>query len=286
MFFLIDKPIGLSSFDVIRKLRKLLGIKKMGHAGTLDPLASGCLLIATGESTKLIPLFDSARKEYIFTVRLDGKSESLDTGTEVFPTSLETYREKSKRELRDFLLWQKTQIPPRYSALHVDGERAYDLARAWKEFTLEERRIQIDDVEIIYMSISIIEIRIVISSGGYVRAFAPIIGQFFEVEWWYIESLRRTKIITEYGILDIENTSNIENPVEISYSMIFPTIHTIEISEKNYIDLKNGKILNSNSLSISQTHKNDKVFLSYKEENFISLCEYTGNTYSIIRNNV
>jgi tRNA pseudouridine55 synthase len=83
MFILIDKPLGISSFDVIRKLRKKLWIKKMGHSWTLDPLATWCLLIATDNSTKLLPLLENSYKEYIFTVRLDGKSPSYDLWTEI-----------------------------------------------------------------------------------------------------------------------------------------------------------------------------------------------------------
>lgn len=83
MFFLINKPIGISSFGAIARLRKILGIKKVGHTGTLDPLASGLLLVATGNSTKLISYIDRARKTYIFTVRLDGTTPSLDLDTPV-----------------------------------------------------------------------------------------------------------------------------------------------------------------------------------------------------------
>lgn len=78
MFYLIDKPLGISSFDVLRQMRKILGIRKMGHTGTLDPLATGLLLIATGNSTKLIRELDNVAKRYRFTVRLDGKTPSLD----------------------------------------------------------------------------------------------------------------------------------------------------------------------------------------------------------------
>ena len=78
MFFLIDKPIGMSSFEALKKIRKTLGIKKIGHGGTLDPLATGCMIIATEKSTKLLSLLDHASKDYIFTVKLDGKSDSLD----------------------------------------------------------------------------------------------------------------------------------------------------------------------------------------------------------------
>ena len=114
MFYLIDKPVWFSSFDVIRKLRKTLNMKRIGHAGTLDPLASWCLLIATGNSTKLLPLLDGSEKTYIFSVRIDGSTPSLDLGTEVIEHTITSYTERTLVELRDFLLSQTEQIPPRY----------------------------------------------------------------------------------------------------------------------------------------------------------------------------
>lgn len=94
-------------------------MKRIGHAGTLDPLASGCLLIATANSTKLLPLLNGSEKTYIFSVRIDGTTPSLDLGTEVIEHSMTDYREKSRSELHDFLMSQTEQIPPRYSALHI-----------------------------------------------------------------------------------------------------------------------------------------------------------------------
>lgn len=107
MFYLIDKPAWISSFDVIRKLRKILSIKKMWHVGTLDPFATGCLLIATWKSTKLIPLLESSKKEYIATIRFDGKTDSYDTETPVEKVSTDSFSWKSNSEIEAFLLSQK-----------------------------------------------------------------------------------------------------------------------------------------------------------------------------------
>ena len=130
MFYIIDKPLGISSFDVIRKLRKSLNIRKIGHAGTLDPLATGLLIIATQKSTKLLSLLDTARKEYIFTVRFDGKTDSLDMDTPLSPVDNSGFLSRTKKEIEHYILSQKLQIPPLYSALHIEGRRAYDRARS------------------------------------------------------------------------------------------------------------------------------------------------------------
>lgn len=286
MFFLVDKPIGMSSFDVIRKLRKVLNIKKMGHIGTLDPLASGCLLIATEGSTKLIPLFDNAKKEYIFTIRLDGISDSLDRWTPIRETTMSGYIRHSSDELRNYILTQTSQIPPRYSALHINGSRAYELARNGEDFDLKEREIKVDSVEILSIKATSLVIGMTISSWGYVRSFAPLIWKFFWVQWGYVESLRRTKIITNYWELSINEASNIDNITWISYSKIFPTIHTLEITHEEYIDLTNGKSLLKINNSTIHPNNGDRIFLSYPQEGFLSLCVYKENSYSIIRNNV
>lgn len=174
MFFLIDKPIGMSSFEVLRKLRKKLNIKKIGHAGTLDPLATGCLLIATEKSTKLLSLFDGSEKEYTFTIQFDGKTESLDAGTPIFPVKYIPI-EKSFREIEDFISSKKEQIPPKYSALHIDGVRAYELARSGIDFEIQNRTIEVKNVQVISRDDLSISLSLRISSGGYIRSFAPIV---------------------------------------------------------------------------------------------------------------
>lgn len=138
MFFLIHKPLGLSSFSAIAHLRKKFGIKKVGHTGTLDPLATGLLLVATGNSTKLIPYIDKARKTYIFTVRLDGYTPSYDLDTPVTyldPVLLEQARKILTEEaigqtIRTSFSGKIEQFPPSYSALRINGQRAYDMVRA------------------------------------------------------------------------------------------------------------------------------------------------------------
>ena len=243
MFYFIDKPIQMTSFDVIRKLRKILNIKKIGHSGTLDPLATGCLLIATGDSTKLIPELENAYKRYTFRVRLDGKTDSLDLGTEVIPVDTKNIQEKTAEELKIFLENQKTQIPPKYSALHVHGKRAYDLARQGIEFEIQERAIHIKDVKILDFSLpDSISISLTISSGGYIRSLAPTISSFFGLESGYISELQRTHIFLDGGhYLEESICTDIENPTPIPYDILFPHIPTISIKEPEYLDLKNGK---------------------------------------------
>ncbi len=276
----------MTSFDVIRKLRKNLQIKKMGHTGTLDPLASGLLLIATGNSTKLIPLLESARKEYIATIELSGSSASLDRGTDIFPVSLESMKNPTDTEIEEFLLGLISQIPPQYSALHIDGRRAYELAREGIEFEIEERAIQVERVKVLSRSETSLTIEILVSSGCYIRSLAPVIWEFFGVRGWYLSSLERTRIYTEYGELSSEDVSEIENPKEISYSKLFPTFHTLNILPKTYKDILEWREVPVKEFSNNSIIEWQKLFLSYKETDFLSLGEIQDQKYKIIRNNV
>lgn len=194
MWYLIDKPEKMSSFDVIRTLRKKFGIKKFGHIGTLDPLATGLLLLASENSTKLLSLINSDKKTYRFCVHLDGKSTSLDAGEVIQKVDISQKIPRSNEEIRDFLLQLKKQTPPKFSALHINGRRAYELARDGVDFSLPERDIEITDVEIFLQTKNTIELSLTISSGGYIRSLAPVIGDFFGIEGGYISSLRREKL--------------------------------------------------------------------------------------------
>ena len=285
MFYLIDKPLAITSFDVLREMRKMLGVRKMGHTGTLDPLATWLLLVATGNSTKLIAEIDKTYKHYRFTVGLDGQSASLDRGTPVEWVDISKYLPRSEKELELFLSSQTKQIPPKYSALHVDGERAYRLAQSGKEFELKERSIVVKNVIIHeYLPPERVEISLTISSGGYIRSFAPLIGKFFGINGGYITSLRRTGIyISDRVFLTEKDSCKIDTLFPISYSYLFPTIHTLDISEQQYVDLLNGKSITPEDMWELQIW--EKYFLKYRDH-FLSLCQFGAEWFIIIRNNV
>lgn len=286
MFYFIDKPIWISSFDVIRKLRKILWTKKMWHAGTLDPLASGCLLVATDNSTKLLPLLEWSDKAYIFTVDISGTTPSLDLGTDVTSFELSTYREKTPEELRDFLLSQTEQVPPRYSALHIDGKRAYELAREEVDFEIRPRPIQVKEVEIIRFSPPIFTISLRISSGGYIRSFAPIIGNFFGSDGGYITELRRTAIHTQQRSLSISQAKPLDTITQfdnLPRSVIFPELESIEIDKDIQLCLQQWRIINP--IPWIQWTVWRRYFLDY-EESWSSLVEYKEDGFHIIRNDI
>ena len=179
----VAKPLHWTSFNLVNKLRwkmqRALNIKKLkvGHAGTLDPLATGVMIICTGKSTKLIESFQYQTKEYIATLELGATTPSFDLELPVdgtYPT------EHINRELVDGIIPQFKgeiwQVPPVYSAVKVDGKRAYDYARDGQEVELKPKLLVIDEIEVLDFSLPVLKIRVVCSKGTYIRALARDIG--------------------------------------------------------------------------------------------------------------
>ena len=205
-FYLIDKPLDYSSFDVIRVIRKTLNIRKMWHTGTLDPLATGGLLIATWNYTKLIPYFEKDKKTYEFTVNLDGITESFDLAEEIqyLDKSLqekfkkELSLEKIQKVLKENFTWTITQIPPKYSALKINGKKACDLVREWKEVEMKTREITVLNIEILDYNYPSLSLKAEVTAWTYIRSIA---FDLWYILWTggYITKLRRIKI----GDLDV-----------------------------------------------------------------------------------
>ena len=199
--FYLDKPLGWTSFDVVKRIRgKLhhrLGIKKLkvGHAGTLDPLATGVLIVCTGKMTKQIDELQAHVKEYVAEITLGATTPSFDLETPIdatYPTEHIT-REQVEQVLRQQFVGSIKQVPPSYSACKVDGHRAYRMARKGKEVELKAKELVIDEIELLNYSMPRIEIRVVCSKGTYIRALARDIGQALG-SGAHLTALRRTRV--------------------------------------------------------------------------------------------
>ena len=208
-----DKPYGWTSFALVAKARYLicrkLGVKKLkvGHAGTLDPLATGVLVICTGKATTQIEALQAHTKEYIATIRLGATTPSFDLEKPIdaeYPTAHIT-PELVKTVLSRFI-GTISQVPPTFSACKINGERAYDLARKGEEVPLKAKTLVIDELELLRCDLPDIEIRVVCSKGTYIRALARDIGQALE-SGAHLTALRRTRS----GKVRVENCLHIEN---------------------------------------------------------------------------
>lgn len=196
----LDKPYGWTSFDVVKRIRgeltRLLHCKKIkvGHAGTLDPLATGVMIICTGRATKRIDTLQAGVKEYVATIALGSTTPSFDLETEVdatYPTAHIT-RELVEQTLQRFT-GTINQIPPAYSACKINGERAYQIARRGEQVEIKPKTLVIDDIELVEYSQQQITVRIVCSKGTYIRALARDIGQALE-SGAHLTGLRRTRV--------------------------------------------------------------------------------------------
>ena len=173
----IYKPKGMTSFEVVRRARSELKLKKVGHAGTLDPLAEGLLILLTGDKTKLMEDILKLEKEYLATLKLGVTSRSHDLETElVVQPSVDPISRQRVGEVLAKFTGSIDQVPPNYSAAWVDGKRAYHLARRGLEFELKPKRVTISEIAIESFEWPLLKLRIVCSSGTYIRSLARDIG--------------------------------------------------------------------------------------------------------------
>jgi tRNA pseudouridine55 synthase len=209
---LFNKPLYWTSFDLVNKVRTMirssLGIKKIkvGHAGTLDPLASGLMIICTGRSTKKIDEFRDLDKEYVATIHLGETTPSFDLETETdnhYPT--EHITEEEVRKVLNSFLGEMKQLPPMYSAKLIAGKRAYEFARKGIQKELEPVTVYFREIELLSFIMPVIKVRIICSKGTYIRSFARDFGSALK-SGAYLSALERTAI----GPFNISNAYNIE----------------------------------------------------------------------------
>jgi len=235
-FYLIDKEIWISSFDIIRNLRKKIQIKKMWHTWTLDPLATWLVLVATWNYTKLIPFLEKDKKTYLTTISLDWTSSSFDLAEKIEFLSEEKqnyFKEKLTKKyleniLKENFLWKIKQTPPKYSAIKINWKRAYNLARAWKEFEIKSKQIEIFYIKILNYKYPKLELELEVSAGTYIRSIARDLWKILWT-WWYLTQLRRIKIAN----LSQEKAQKLsqENIINLDVKEIFDKKYFLEKDE-------------------------------------------------------
>lgn len=245
-FYLIDKPLNITSFDVIRKLRKTLNIRRIGHSWTLDPLASWALLVALWNYTKLLPYIEKDSKEYEFTINLDGTSDSYDLWTEV--NYLEEEKQKSFKSklaksyinniLQEKFTWKISQTPPKYSAIKIWWKKALEKVRKWEDFEMKSREVTIHSIDILDFSYPELKLRAKVSAWTYIRSIAFSLWDLLGT-WWYISHLRRTKVWD----LDLSLSQKLENFSEedtLNIKKLFPEENFISLGKADLEKIDNG----------------------------------------------
>ena len=211
--FLFDKPYGWTSFDLVNKVRRLLcihaGIKKLkvGHAGTLDPLATGLLILCVGKATRKIEAFQGMPKEYFAAITFGATTPSFDMETEIDKEfSIEHISNSFIKDNLEHFKGKIEQIPPLFSAKKLAGVRAYELAREGMKRELEPVPVEILELELLSYNSPVAELRIKCSKGTYIRSLARDLGKKLD-SGGYLSALRRTAI----GAYTVEQAYNLEN---------------------------------------------------------------------------
>ncbi|GAB3414841.1 tRNA pseudouridine(55) synthase TruB [Niabella aquatica] len=203
----IDKPLHWTSFDAVRKIRNLVKIKKVGHAGTLDPLATGLLIVCTGKFTKKINEYMAQEKEYTGTFTLGATTPTYDLESEPGNfRSADALTEAAIQNATHQFIGEIEQVPPIHSAIKKDGKRVYELARKGVDVKLEPRKIIIKQFEVDASQLPVVSFKVVCSTGTYIRSLANDFGAALGCGA-YLSSLRRTRI----GAFYIEDAMNIED---------------------------------------------------------------------------
>lgn len=213
---LLNKPLTWTSFDLVKKVRNTLRIKKIGHAGTLDPLATGLLILCTGKFTKKIEEIQSQEKEYTGTITIGATTPSFDLETEVDSTcDIAHLTEADLEAASQKFLGIIAQTPPIYSAVKVNGERAYKLARRGEEAEIKSKNIEIKSFELTRIALPEIDFKVVCSKGTYIRSLARDFGKELGCGG-HLTKLERTRI----GEFKLEDALTIEDIMRIKEERI------------------------------------------------------------------
>lgn len=256
-WIILDKPQNLSSNQALRKIQYLLHAKKAGHIGTLDPFATGVLPLAFGEATKLIPYLEKKDKTYEFTLKFGEETSTDDTEGVVIATSDKIPQKEEIIKILPKFTGKITQIPPKYSAIHINGERAYELARKGKEFTIPERNVDIKELVLLEydQENKKAKFSVTCSSGTYVRTLGHDIAKSLE-SCGHLTNLRRTK----NGFFSLADTILLDNLKNMLYKsdgvfQVLPVktflcdITVIALTSSEALKLKSGQSIDSGRFS-------------------------------------
>lgn len=268
LILVINKEKDYTSRDVVNKLTKILKNKKIGHTGTLDPMATGVLVCLTGKYTKLVDLITSFEKEYIAEIKLGIKTDTLDiTGKVLECKQIKTYTIDEIKNVLNSFIGTYEQVVPKYSAVSINGKRLYEYARNNEEVSLPKRMVEIKDIELIDYHEDLIKFKVLVSKGTYIRSLIEDICNRLNTIGVMSDLVRikqgKFNIDNSYSLNDIENNN-------------FKSLELEEVLELEVIELDDSlykKVINGNKLNINYNgyilFKKDKldIALYYFEKN-------------------
>lgn len=270
-YLLINKPKGPTSHDIVYQVRKIAHTKKVGHTGTLDPLATGLLVICIGNATKAADYITNGNKAYIATMQLGLLSDTLDITGEITKLPKKEIPQETIREVFSSFLGEQLQLPPMYSAKKIDGKKLYELAREGKQIERKPANITIYRLDILSIADDMIRFYVECSKGTYIRSLIDDIGKKLEYGAVMTE-LKRVK--SGQFSLESEHCYTIEELKE--KEDIAPLLYATETAFSNYPKLtvspemerliKNGIVVDLKRLGLSNETENGKLFRVYTED--------------------
>lgn len=261
----INKPKGITSREVVNKVCKLLNTKKVGHTGTLDPIATGVLVLCVGKATKLVETLTSNDKEYVATVKLGILTDTLDTdGTIIEKKCVNLDKDKLVNVLNSFIGTYNQEVPI-YSAVKINGKKLYEYARAKKEVTLPKRMVGIKKIKLLEFGNDYYKFKVTVSKGTYIRSLIKDINDKLGVIGVMSDLVR-----TKQGKFSINNSYTLENMENNNYNVLTITDvlkdeNCVIISNTLFEKVKNGALINNEyNTSMVTFIYNDSVIAIYK----------------------
>jgi|SRR5690606_16037219 len=244
----IDKPAGPTSHDIVARARKALGIRRIGHTGTLDPFASGLLLLCIGRATRLAEYLTGLPKTYEATLRLGVRTDTDDLTGAVVSES-DAWQTLSREAIEEALLELRgtyDQVPPAYSARKVGGERAYRIARAGATPELEPAEVRVYDLEVTRVALPEVDFTVRCSAGTYIRAIARDAGERLGVGA-HLSALRRTSI-GEFGVAQALPADSLEDEVARAAAFVSPVdavahLPQLDVVDDDALDIRHGRTI-------------------------------------------
>ena len=272
----VNKPKGITSFDVIRKLKKILKTKKIGHTGTLDPLATGVMLICIGKATKLASDLEAKDKVYIADFDIGYATDTYDIeGKKIAENTIEISKKNLEQSIKKFIGNIK-QIPPMYSAIKIDGNKLYHLARKGIEVERPERNVTIEYINLLDFKDNKVKIETKVSKGCYIRSLIYDIGQDLGT-YATMTALQRKQV----GDYSLENSYSLEQIEKMVLNNDFKFLKTIEeIFSYDKYSLQTEKELtlykNGNTVKIKENLENKRYRIYFQNE-FVGLANIENN---------
>ncbi|MCM1057203.1 MAG: tRNA pseudouridine(55) synthase TruB [Firmicutes bacterium] len=282
---IVDKEPGFTSHDVVAKLRGICGQKKIGHTGTLDPMATGVLPVCLGSGTRLCDMLTDRDKEYVAELLLGVETDTQDTTGQVLMQRPVRVEEADVRAACESFLGEYEQIPPMYSALKIDGKRLYELARAGKEVERKARPVRILELEILEYRLPVVKLRVVCSKGTYIRTLCADIGDRLGFGGT-MQSLRRTavgqftlkKALTLGELQQRKDAGRLEEIV-LPVDSVFQDCPALHVSGENLRLLDNGNAIHPQQTEEKIRHESGRWVRFYRADgSFAGIYAYDGQS--------